>query len=228
MKSILILHGALGSALQMEPLAKLLSKQYKVYTLNFSGHGENRNTSVFSIELFANDVIHFLEENCITEPISIFGYSMGGYVALYTAYLHPSKIDQIYTLATKFNWNETSALKESAFLNPTLIEQKVPKFASMLAERHGEYHWKENCNKTAELMLSLGKNPTLQKLILNQIHNNCIISVGDIDKMVHIEETKQVANELENATFVLHLNTGHPFEKLNYSYLSNELATFFN
>ncbi|MEI6312272.1 MAG: alpha/beta fold hydrolase [Bacteroidota bacterium] len=227
MKPILILHGALGSASQMKPLAILLSNEYKVYTLDFSGHGNNINTSTFSIDLFANDVLRFIEEKDITEPISIFGYSMGGYVALYMASLWPSKIDKIYTLATKFDWNEHSARKESEFLNPVLIEQKVPKFANMLAQRHGATHWKENCNKTAELMLSLGKHPILDNTIFKQIQHTCIISVGDIDKMVHIGETQQVANDLNNATFVLHKNMDHPFEKLDYNYLSKELITFF-
>lgn len=227
MKPILILHGALGSASQMKPLAILLSSEFKVYTLDFSGHGNNPSTSKFSIDLFAKDVLRFIEENDITEPVSIFGYSMGGYVALYMASLWPSKINQIYTLATKFDWNENSAKKESGFLNPILIEEKVPKFATMLAQRHGESDWKENCNKTAELMLSLGKQPVLNKSNLNQIQHTCIISVGDLDKMVHIEETQQVAKELNNATFVLHKNMDHPFEKLDYNYLSKELVSFF-
>ncbi|MGB4853668.1 MAG: alpha/beta fold hydrolase, partial [Ignavibacteria bacterium] len=117
-QNILMLHGAIGSSVQLEPLAELLTDTFKVNLLNFSGHGGKPVTEeIFSIEMFAKDVLYFIDKGRL-EGINIYGYSMGGYVALYIARHYPGKINKIFTTATKFNWNEDTSLKESKFLNP--------------------------------------------------------------------------------------------------------------
>jgi esterase/lipase len=227
MKPLLILHGALGSASQMKPLEIILNRNYKVYTLDFSSHGlSNKQVDAFSIQLFVNDVRNFLTSKNMQTPIDIFGYSMGGYVALTLANQSPQHVNKIFTLATKFDWNKESSIKESAFLNTNTIENKVPHFAKMLADRHGENHWKTVCNKTAEMMIQLGENPVLNQSLLQTIHQPCIISIGEKDKMVTQEETLQVANSLPNARFKQYENLEHPFEKIDYELLSNDLVEF--
>ena len=227
MNALLILHGALGSASQMTPLKNELQKYFNVYTLDFSSHGSNRkNIDSFSIELFVNDVIEFLEANAIHTPIDIFGYSMGGYVALTLANNFPKRVNKIFTLATKFDWNQTSSIKESAFLNTETIVDKVPHFAKMLADRHGENHWKEVCDKTANMMISLGENPVLQKEKLQTITNSCIVSIGEKDKMVSKEETLYIANILPYATFKIYENLEHPFEKIPFEKIAIDIKNF--
>ena len=77
-----------------------------MHTLDFYGHGtEPFRTNRIALQAFAEQVYKWLEEKQIG-PISIFGYSMGGYVALYLAAKHPEKVTRIFTLATKFDWNE--------------------------------------------------------------------------------------------------------------------------
>lgn len=227
MKPLLILHGALGSASQMKPLEIALEKTYQVFTLDFSSHGLNKNhVDVFSIDLFVNDVIDFLVAKNIQTPIDIFGYSMGGYVALTLANQCPQHVNKIFTLATKFDWNKESSIKESAFLNTETLENKVPHFAKMLTDRHGENHWKIVCNKTADMMIQLGENPILNQALLKTIQQTCIISIGEKDKMVSQEETLLVANSLPNATFKQYENLEHPFEKIDYELLSKDIIEF--
>src|SRR4029077_13449669 len=101
MQHLLVLHGAIGAKDQLQPLAEKLRSHYIVHTLNFSGHGGETIPATFSIEGFANDVLHYLKQNNI-DKINIFGYSMGGYVALYLAKHYPEKVNKAATLATKF------------------------------------------------------------------------------------------------------------------------------
>ncbi len=51
---------------------------------------------------------------------------MGGYVALYLAKHHLQLVHKIFTLATKFHWDETVAANENKRLQPEGIEEKVP------------------------------------------------------------------------------------------------------
>jgi pimeloyl-ACP methyl ester carboxylesterase len=129
MSHILLLHGAIGSSSQMLPLGNLIDGKLSVAALDFTGHaGRNAETSEFSIPQFADDVLAWMEENKLG-TINIFGYSMGGYVALYLARHYPEKVNRVFTLATKFRWTPEIALQEIKMLDPETIEEKVPLFA---------------------------------------------------------------------------------------------------
>ena len=92
-KPILLLHGALGAASQLSPLQKLMEAQGRtVYSMSFSGHGGVMvSKDGFSIQIFSEDVHTFLAQHQIP-LIDIFGYSMGGYVALWLAHQYPEKV----------------------------------------------------------------------------------------------------------------------------------------
>ncbi len=103
MKHIILLHGAIGTACQLQPLSAALSKyNFKTHTLNFSGHGKASFQTDFGIEQFAAELEVFIETNNLIQP-AVFGYSMGGYVALHLAYTKPGLLGTIITLGTKFD-----------------------------------------------------------------------------------------------------------------------------
>ena len=227
MQNILLLHGAIGSSVQLEPLAELLTNNYKVNLLNLSGHGGKQiPDEQFSIEMFGEDVLYFIEKNKLGK-INVYGYSMGGYVALYIARNFPDKINKIFTTATKFDWNEESSLKESRLLNPEKIIEKIPKFAEQLSERHSAENWKQVLKKTAEMMINLGKNKLLKDVDFSLIENEVLLSVGDRDNMVSIEETVDVYRKLQNGKLLIFPDTPHPIEKISAERLANEIELFF-
>ncbi|MBS1552331.1 MAG: alpha/beta hydrolase [Bacteroidetes bacterium] len=227
-QSILILHGAIGSSVQLEPFADMLKDSFKPYLLNFSGHGGKPvPDGQFSIELFAGDVMYFISKNRL-EGINVYGYSMGGYVALYIARNFPGMINKIFTTATKFDWSKESSLKESKLLDPLKISEKLPAFAVELEKRHSPEDWKIVLNKTARMMIELGKNKTLKDEDFSQIENTVLVSVGDRDKMVSIEETVDVYRKLRNGSLYILPDTPHPIEKINVERLVNEVKIFFN
>lgn len=226
MEHILLLHGALGAASTLKPLKAVLSHTYQVYSINFSGHGgEVLPQTGFSIELFTQDVLAYLSQKQL-EQVHIFGYSMGGYVALYLAHLHPEKVKSIFTLATKFNWSPATADKETKFLNPDKVQEKVPHFAAMLAERHSPQDWKSIMHQTAAMMQQLGQLPTLTDLILAQLNVPVQIGVGDRDNMVSLEETIHAYNQLPQANLVVFPATKHPLETVSIDRLRLEIDLF--
>ncbi len=215
MQNLLFLHGAIGSSKQFDALLPLLKEKFYVSTLNFSGHGGTSiPTGEFCIELFAQDVLNYLNGNNI-QTIDIFGYSMGGYVGLYLAKHHPERVGKVFTLATKFNWTVESATKEVAMLNAEKIEAKVPAFAKALQQMHGAENWKIVLSKTAEMMVALGNQPTLGLNDFAGIEHSVLVSVGDKDTMVSLEETISVYRQLKNADLLVLPQTQHPFEKVN-------------
>jgi len=225
MQKLLLLHGALGSAQNLQSLAIELQNDFEIYMLTFEGHdGGDIPTNDFTIARFADDAIAYLNQNSIAE-ISIFGYSMGGYVGLYLAKHFPERITKLYTLATKLNWTVEGAIKETAMLNPTIIKEKVPKYAAALEQLHGS-NWEIVMQKTAQMMLDLGKNPILNQTDFEKITIPVLISVGDKDAMVSIEETVIAYRKLVNGQLNVMPNTVHPIEKVNVAELAHQIKRF--
>lgn len=227
-KNLLLLHGAINSQKQFDPLLPYLADQFDVHTINFSGHGGTEiPDQPFSIPLFASDVIAYLDKKNIDQA-SIFGYSMGGYVALYLASHYSWRVKKIFTLATKLEWTQQIAEKETELLNAEKISEKVPAFAKFLKQTHYPQDWKKVLQKTSDMLLQLGKNPALGKNDFSQIIIPAIIGIGELDKMVSLEESKQVAEYLENGQVLILSRTHHPFEKTDYQSLSEHLIKFFS
>lgn len=226
MKKLLILHGAIGAKSQFDEISKLLQNDYEIHTLNFSGHSGLDLPDTFSIDLFAKDVLDYLDSNNI-DQIDIFGYIMGGYVALYLAKYHPDRVGKIFTLATKFEWTEDIALKESKILNPEKIQEKIPQFAEILSQRHSPQDWRLVLNKTAQMMLEMGKNNPLKLEDFSNINHNVRISIGDSDNMVTLNETLEVYKLLPNSSLLVIPNTHHPIEKVSIKRLVFEIKDWF-
>jgi len=226
-QKLLVLHGALGSQAQLKPLKNALEDSFEVHTLNFTGHGgRNFGEADFSIDQFTKDVLDYLDEKDV-DKINVFGYSMGGYVALNLAEKFPDRVAKIFTLATKFAWSIESASKEVKMLNPNLMEEKVPAFAAILKERHAPLDWKLHLNKTAEMMLALGNGLGLSTEDFGTISNEVLITVGSKDRMVSQEESEIVANVLPNGDFEVLEGFKHPIEQVDLKVLSEKIKSFF-
>lgn len=224
-QKILLLHGALGSAESLNPLKEILESDFEVFTYTFKGHGGSKIPSEdFTISNFANEVLDFIEENSL-DKIVIFGYSMGGYVGLYLAKYFPEKVAKLYTLATKLNWTIEGSIKEASMLNPNKIKEKVPKYALALEQLHGS-NWEILMDKTALLMLNLGKNPAIKESDYEEIKVPVLISVGDKDVMVSIEESVFAFRKIPNCLFYVMPNTIHLIEKVDVRQVANQIKNF--
>ncbi len=226
MQDLILLHGALGSNEQFSELIKHLEANFTVHLLNFEGHGGGNIPQKFSIELFAENTFQFISENKI-ENSFVFGYSMGGYVALKLAIQFPNMLKKIMTLGTKFEWSPEAAEKEIKLLNPDLIEIKIPRFADMLRKRHSPADWKIVMVRTAEMMKDLGNEKAIKQEDYKKINIPVLISIGSEDKMVTINESKSTAEKLSNGKCKVINGFPHPIEMVNPEDLAREMINYF-
>jgi len=226
MRHLILLHGALGHSDIFKPYLSTLSHYFTLHTPLFSGHGgQELPADGISIEKYTQELSVYCDLNHLTE-ISIFGHSMGGYVALCYAMKNPENVNSIVTLGTKFDWTEEQALKESKMLNPDVILEKIPQYAQLLESQHGS-KWKQLLPAIAELMIALGKNPPLENN-LGIVKIPVQIMVGDQDNMVTMEESARVYKSLPNAKLAVLPNTKHPMDKVRPNLLLNLLKDFWN
>lgn len=214
--TLLFLHGALGTAQDMEPLMGLLrEKGYATHSFNFSGHGQGAaEPTEFRIDLFARDLEKFLKDNQLKNPI-VFGYSMGGYVALYhKANYEDSPIDRIFTYGTKFNWSEKAVSKELPMMNPDHLLEKFPNFAESLKQKHGD-RWKQLLRSTAHMMQNLERLDGLTREDMSEIDVPVILILGDQDRMVTSEETHLTSSWLHHSQVKTISHSKHELERSN-------------
>ncbi|MDX1479600.1 MAG: alpha/beta hydrolase [Saprospiraceae bacterium] len=215
---LILLHGALGDARQMKPVADLLPANERHYIVEFSGHGQAEDIETFSIRHFAQDVIAYMDKREV--PVAdLFGYSMGGYVAIQTAALHPERVRRILTLGTKFDWTPETAASEIRMLDPETIHQNVPSFAALLKKRHGA-RWPDVCRQTAEMLVRMGNGEALQ-LGPDLLDHPVQMCVGELDTMAGVAATRQAAEQLPGATLHVLPDVKHPIEKIDHELLTS-------
>ena len=219
-ETLILLHGALGSKNQFSLLIKALDPYFDIHTFNFEGHGGHESANEFSIQLFTKNLIDYVQANSIEEA-DVFGYSMGGYVALNAALKIPGKIKKVLTLGTKFEWTTESAAKEVRMLNPDKIEEKIPQFAERLRQEHMPQDWKKVMKKTADMMVDMGNGARLMDSDFKRIIQQVTIGIGSLDNMVSYEESKYVSDLLPNSKLVQLEGVKHPIDQIETDQLVN-------
>lgn len=215
---LILLHGALGDARQMKPVAEVLPSEIDTLAVEFSGHGLAADVEQFTIDQFVDDVVKLMDSRAI-ETADFFGYSMGGYVAIRMASSHPDRVGKIMTLGTKFDWTPESAASEIRMLDPDSIHKNVPAFAAMLKKRHGA-RWPEVCELTADMLMRLGRGDALQ-LQQEDIPHPIRMCVGELDTMAGVEATRKAASHLTGATLHVLPGVQHPIEKIDLEMLAS-------
>lgn len=226
MQNLLLLHGALGYGKQFDDLRTLLEDDYNIFSPDFIGHGGREVPNSLSIQDFALEIKNYIE-NAIGGETHIFGHSMGGYVAMYMAANGMAPIGKIMTLGTKQLWNPDIAANEARMLNAEKIKEKVPAFAQMLQEMHGN-EWESLCQKTAEMLIDMGNNPPLTEEDYGHITQPIQISIGDKDRMVSLEETISVFRKIKTARLLVMPATPHPYDQVDVHRLAYKINSYFS
>jgi len=97
---VVLLHGAFGNTGALPTILQALVKSRKVITLDFEGHGRTRDLDrPLNIEQMADDTAGLLKHLNLKD-VDVFGYSMGGSVALGIAIRHPDLVRRVAFLGS--------------------------------------------------------------------------------------------------------------------------------
>jgi pimeloyl-ACP methyl ester carboxylesterase len=225
-KDLILLHGALGHSKQFEPYEPFLSEHFRVHKLLFHGHGATKVPDAgLNMEQYTLQLQQYIEVHALKE-VAIFGYSMGGYVALTYAMQPDSKAASVLTLATKLNWTPETVAKEIKMLDPDLISEKVPKYAAQLAALHGAEHWKQLLPAIAKLMTDLAEKPLLNNAQYRLLNLPVQMMVGDKDVMVSVAETLEATRNIPDSRLAVLPETKHPIDMVRPDLLIGLMKDF--
>jgi pimeloyl-ACP methyl ester carboxylesterase len=213
-QNIILLHGALGSCQSFNLLLPIFSSSYKIWTFDFGGHGINSLDIDISASLLRDQLINYILKNEI-ENATVFGYSMGGYIALMANLKKPEFFKKIITLGTKFNWDEVIAQREIKQLEFIKNLPSIHPFKMQLIETHGQDGYLNCIHQTGRIMLELGQKKILNTETFSLIKSEVLLLVGALDNMVSIDETQNAAKSIQCAEHIVIPETKHPIEKVD-------------
>ena len=91
---IIILHGLLGSLDNWQTIAKQLSQEYNVYTLDARNHGKSPHDPTFDIKSMVEDLYDFMDQQGIYRS-HLIGHSMGGKTVMAFALQYPHLVSRL-------------------------------------------------------------------------------------------------------------------------------------
>lgn len=87
--ALIILHGLFGQSDNWNTLARQFAQQgFQVFTVDQRNHGLSPHSNVWSYEAMADDLMEFVQDHHLLNPI-LLGHSMGGKTVLFTEYKYP-------------------------------------------------------------------------------------------------------------------------------------------
>lgn len=224
---LLLIHGALGAADQLAPLAAALGAAFTVEVLELPGHGRTAPLgSTFGMDAFCAAIAGRIEA-LGWAPARVFGYSMGGFAACRLALARPALVGSLATLGTLFDWSPAIASRESAMLDAARIREKVPAFAALLDERHQALAWEQVLERTKGLLAQLGKDGGIQPEAVAQLAPRLRVLVGDRDQSVDLDHSRRLALAAPRGSLEVLPEAGHPLERVPMPRLVAALEAFF-
>jgi len=238
---IIFIHGFPFNKSMWDKQIEVLKNNYRVIAYDVRGHGcSDVGTGIYSIELFVNDLINFMEALKIDKAI-LCGLSMGGYIALRAIENYPDHFDALILCDTNCT-ADTSEVKEKrmntienikkdgmeAFADDSLKNLFAPEsFTSKKAE----------IASTREMIVNTSKK-TLYKTLrafyerketcssLPNIQVPVLIMVGNEDKITPPAAAQLMHEKIEDSIFCILEQAAHLSNMENPTEFNNQLEKF--
>ena len=212
---LLFLHSALSTRNEFAKIRELFAGHAQLL-LDFPSHGESTTTRTsLTYGDLASDVLALLDHLGV-EKVDIIGYSLGGYVGLETAAQAPDRVRSVVSHAMKFYWTEDAIVTNCALASVDTIRNRSQKGFDILSAMHEA----NGLDHASALMQSIMENFRSKKLTVEDIQASgtpVLLSVGDLDELVPLEEIDQLYKAIgkEQAGLTVHPNSPHPIGKLD-------------
>ena len=210
---LLVLHGAAGcTQLETAALARRMSRRFRVVALDFSGHGASGlSDSPFSADRFADEARAALDYAGL-EKTDVFGFSMGGYVALHFARLHPGRVRRLAVHGTCVRWDEALVRAMNARLDAGTLAADS-EAAQRLRALHGD--WKALFARTADFVRTLPDRSADMAAAAVQIQHPTLVSAVDRDDLFPLGATQRLHALLPQGRLALVPGARHAFQRLD-------------
>lgn len=215
---LILLHGGTGLSQMWQPHIRSLASHFRVITPDSRGHGRTNNpTGAFGYRTMADDVVAFIQALGLKKPL-IFGYSLGGQIALEIGMHYPNLAKALVVGATSYKFSKVylNSLKvffsfeEPGVVNFDMLQESDPDLVQFWKSVHSwtddPDYWKTLLRQMSEMWL---KPPDYAAEDLQNIAEPTLILMGDRDGMVPLEEVVEMYHLIPNAELAILPNVSH-------------------
>jgi pimeloyl-ACP methyl ester carboxylesterase len=222
---LLILHGSRGAASALRPLVDALRPAGQIEALNLLGHGGRAIPEQFSVEAFAADVLQQMDERGL-ERARLFGYSFGGYVALWLARHYPQRLAGVCTLATKVRYDAETVSHFTHLSSLERITAPGSPQPAIQASLHPGQDWRALATRLADLYRRLGEQPALSDEDFRAIRVPTLLMSAHADQLLPWQELLDLHRLIPASHAFTFAGRAHPIDALPLPLLSGVLATW--
>ena len=181
--------------------------------------------AVFDPYNFEDNLLAALDERGL-KKISLFGWSLGGFVAAEFASRNPQSVDELILVSIRRKYKDKDLIEIRNYLENNKTEFLCKFYDMCFCDKDIPAHTKRGllekyCNELGldYLLKTLDylKNTRIKPKSLNGVKKITIIH-GENDNIAPINEAISIKDRLENARFIRMKDTGHmPFLKEEFS-----------
>ena len=91
---LIILHGLFGSLDNWQTIARHLSENFEVYSVDLRNHGQSPHSEQWDYRVMSEDILELFEDNNIKDAV-LMGHSMGGKTAMNFALEHCALLNKL-------------------------------------------------------------------------------------------------------------------------------------
>ncbi|MCH7789702.1 MAG: alpha/beta hydrolase [Acidobacteria bacterium] len=139
---LVFVHGGAAHLHWWSFLAPLFADQYRVAALDLSGHGRSGRREQYALEGWTDEIVAVAEELELPGPPVVIGHSMGGFITLATAGLHPDAVAGIVVIDSpvlREDPESEEARQGNSFRPPKVYktaEEMVSRFRTVPEQEH--------------------------------------------------------------------------------------------
>ena len=214
---LVLLHAALGSTeMETRRLLPHFERHFRTIAVDFAAHGRSDDFAqeeLLTMEFFAEGVMAALDHAGL-DRTHLFGFSMGGSVALYLALNHPERLERMAVHAMNVQWDAAEVAVMTGGMDPETMAGVAPRWAERLAETHGAARWRPLARRMIAFTEAL-PGRRLEDERLGRITTPTLVSAGDGDRYFKIEHALNLWRALPDARLAVHPGLDHPIQHVD-------------
>jgi pimeloyl-ACP methyl ester carboxylesterase len=193
----------------MQPLLERLPSDRPVIALDWLGHGGRPIPDALCIEEIGADLIAQMDARGVPAA-HLFGFSVGGLLALWLAVHYPKRVLSVATLTAKFIYNEAAIAHATHLTSAERLLRSNPERVEALERMHAPQDWQELIRKVRNMFIAFAERPPLTPGEIAGI-TQPVLAFGALeDPLVPAAEVLELARLLPNATPALFPGSAHP------------------
>ena len=175
----------------------------------WAGHGASGDRpGTPTWDAYAHDVTALLRQLDLRDA-RLFGFSMGGGVALAVAAAHPDRVTRVAAHATNVQWTEAPVERMVPRMEQTLAEPDG-RWARRLRAVHGD-RWRTLVDDLVTFTRRL-PDDWIEDDVLRTIRQPVLVSAGDADRYFDVRHALHLAQTIPDARLWIEPGLDHPVQ----------------